>query len=272
MHVTYRIPAVAMTAFLMFAGAAMAQDPAKTLACKSSDGNWDRQERVCAMREMTLPVTAALNVDGSPNGGISVKAWSKSEILVRARVDTYGETKSQAESRQSEVVIATAGGKVSSTGPKTMGKTHYSVSYEVFVPRKIDLSLNSTNGGVSIEGVSGNISSETTNGGLKLTNLAGKVFARTTNGGVKVVLAGPTWEGEGFEVSSTNGGVSIEAAPNYSAQLELRTTNGGLSSQIPVTVQGKYTGKSISAKIGNGGPPVRATTTNGGISLKTSGV
>jgi DUF4097 and DUF4098 domain-containing protein YvlB len=272
MQVKHRIPAVAMTAFLMLAGAAMAQDPAKTLSCSSSGSSWDHQERDCAMREMTLPVTGALNVDGSPNGGISVKAWSRSEILVRARVDTYGDTKSQAESRQSEVVIATAGGKVSSTGPKTAGKTHYSVSYEIFVPRKIDLSLHSTNGGVSIEGVSGNISSDTTNGGLKLTNLAGKVVARTTNGGVKVVLAGPTWEGEGFEVSSTNGGVTIEAPSGYSAQVELSTTNGGLSSDFPITVQGKFTGKSVNAKIGNGGAPVKARTTNGGISLKSAGV
>ncbi len=271
MHMNHRIPAVLGAALVLFTGAALAQEPVKSLSCDQRN-NGGRQERACEMREMTLPATGALKVDSAPNGGVSVKAWSKREILLRARVDTWGDTKSEAENRLKQVDIATAGGKVSADGPKTMGKTYYSVSYEVFVPSKIDLDLHSVNGGVSVKGVTGTLTAGTTNGGLNLTDLAGKVTARTTNGGVQVKLAGAAWQGEGFDVSTVNGGVTIQVPNDYSAQLEVRTVNGGLHSDVPVTVQGQYSGKRVSATLGKGGAPVKVSTTNGGVRLNRAGV
>jgi len=271
MHVNHRIPAVLGAALILFTGAALAQDPAKSLACKQYDSGDSRQQRACEMREMTLPATASLNVDAAPNGGISVKAWSKVEILLRAKVETWGDTKSEAEARLKEVKIAT-GAKINADGPRSAGRTYYSVSYEVFVPSKIDLTLHSTNGGVSISGVNGTIVANTTNGGLKLAGLAGKVSAHTTNGGVKVELAGSTWQGEGFDVSTTNGGVSIQVPADYSARLEASTTNGGVRSDLPVQIQGRYSGKQVNATLGKGGALIKATTTNGGISVDRAGV
>lgn len=271
MHVNHRIAAVLGAALILSTGMALAQDPAKSLACKQFEGGGAREQRACEMREMTLPATPSLNVDAAPNGGISVKAWSKPEILLRARVETWGATKAEAESRLKEVKIAT-GAKVSADGPRSAGRSDYSVSYEVFVPSKIDLTLHSTNGGVSIAGVNGNIAATTTNGGLKLAGLSGKVSAHTTNGGVKVELGGSTWRGEGFDVSTTNGGVNISVPAGYSARFEAATTNGGFRSDLPVKAEGKFTGKRVSATLGNGGPLVKVTTTNGGISLNKTGV
>jgi hypothetical protein len=270
MHMNHRIPAVLGAALVLFTGAALAQEPVKSLACKQSDGGDSRQQRACEMREMTLPATGSLNVDAAPNGGITVKAWSKGEILLRAKVETWGDTKSEAESRLKEVKIAT-GAKVSADGPRTAGRSYYSVSYEVFVPSKIDLTLQTTNGGVNITGVNGAIVANTTNGGLKLSNLAGKVSAHTTNGGVKVELAGSTWQGEGFDVSTTNGGVNIDVPADYSARLEARTTNGGVRSDLPMTIQGNHSGKRVNATLGKGGALVKVETTNGGISLNKAG-
>ncbi len=183
-----------------------------------------------------------------------------------------GARRNRGRDRLKEVDITTAGGKVSAEGPKTMGKTYYSVSYEVFVPSKIDLDLHSVNGGVTVRGVTGTITAGTTNGGLNLTDLAGKVTARTTNGGVRVQLAGSSWQGEGFDVSTVNGGVTIQVPTEYSAQLEVKTVNGGLHSDIPVTVQGQYSGKRVSATLGKGGSPVKVSTTNGGVRLNRAGV
>lgn len=270
MHVNHRIPAVLGTALIVFTGAALAQDPAKTLNCGQRGGD-SRQQRACEMREMNLPATGALNVDAAPNGGVSVKAWSQKGVLVRAKVEAWGDSKSQAESRLNEVRIETGGNKVSATGPKTLGRTYYSVSYEVFVPARTDLDLHSTNGGIAISGVNGTIAANTTNGGLKLAGLAGKVTAHTTNGGVKVMLAGNAWQGEGFDVSTTNGGVDIQVPAEYSARLEARTTNGGFRSDLPVTVEGKYTNKRVNATLGKGGALVKVVTTNGGIRLNKAG-
>jgi DUF4097 and DUF4098 domain-containing protein YvlB len=90
------------------------------------------------------------------------------------------------------------------------------------------------------------------------------VRGRTTNGGVEVRLDGDTWDGEGLDLETTNGGIRLRVPEDYSARLETRTVNGSVDIDFPVTVQGNI-GRSISATLGNGGALVRAVTTNGQV-------
>jgi hypothetical protein len=52
----------------------------------------------------------------------------------------------------------------------------------------------------------------------------------------------------------------------YSAHLETATVNGGMEIDFPVMVQGRI-GRRISADLGKGGPTIRVTTTNGGVTI-----
>ena len=54
------------------------------------------------VREMTLPATGNLSVDGGRNGGIRVKGENRGDILVRACVQTWGATDAEAKSLASE--------------------------------------------------------------------------------------------------------------------------------------------------------------------------
>jgi hypothetical protein len=49
------------------------------------------------------------------------------------------------------------------------------------------------------------------------------MHGRTTNGGVKVALTGSQWDGEGLDVTTTNGGVTLEVPSDYNAHLETGT-------------------------------------------------
>ena len=137
------------------------------------------------------------------------------------------------------VRVEAAGSQVRSKGPKEWMQQKWSVSYEVFVPQKSDLTLETTNGGISVADVRGAIAAETTNGGLRLARLAGTVKAETTNGGVNIELSGRTWDGESLHVETTNGGVNLEVPSAYAARIEAKTTNGGLNSDLPAQVTGK---------------------------------
>ena len=53
----------------------------------------------------------------------------------------------------------------------------------------------------------------------------------------------------------------------YSAHLETGTVNGGLRTDFPITVQGRI-GRTLSTDLGQGGPPIRVRTTNGGVSIE----
>jgi len=146
------------------------------------------------------------------------------------------------------------------------------VSYRINVPRQTDLDLRAINGGITIGGVAGTIRFETTNGGVRLADLAGAVTGRTRNGGVRVMLGGSQWEGEGLDVETSNGGVTLLIPEPYNAQLETRTVNGGFRFDYPLTLTGELSPrKGISTSIGTGGAPVRVRTTNGGLRIERRG-
>ena len=249
--------------------AAQSATPAKQLAC-SEDSHGNRS-RVCEMREMNVAAASKLSVNAAPNGGITVKSWPQAGILVRARVEAWGDTDADARKRMSEVLVLTDGANVRAEGPKSLrGNNGWSVSYEVFVPERMDLALNTVNGGISVTGVRGAMDLETVNGGVNLAAVAGRVKGETVNGGVKVALEGTTWDGEGFDISTTNGGVGGDVPANYSARFEAKTTNGGLNADIPnAKVTGRQWGpRSLEATSGSGGPLLKVSTTNGGVKIR----
>jgi DUF4097 and DUF4098 domain-containing protein YvlB len=134
------------------------------------------------------------------------------------------------------------------------------------VPRETDLDLETLNGGISITNVRGDLAFDATNGGVNLEGLAGNVHGGTTNGAVAVTLTGTRWDGDALDVHTTNGGVRLRVPEGYSARLETRTVNGGMSVDFPVTVQGRL-GREVSMTLGDGGALVRAETTNGGVRI-----
>jgi DUF4097 and DUF4098 domain-containing protein YvlB len=261
---------VLIAALVTFTGvAAFAQkDKDRSMTCR--DDNWynDRLVGNCEIREQTLaPSGGTIAIDGKQNGGVSVKGWDQNQVLVRARVQTGAPTAAEAQALGQQVRIETSGSKIFASGPENRQNYHWDVSYEVFVPRRSDLSLETHNGGIAIADVNGRIDFSALNGGVVLKRVGGAVKGSTTNGGLVVELAGDRWDGETLDVSTTNGGVIMSVPENYSAHLETGTVNGGVTVDFPVTVQGRLT-KQIALNLGSGGATVRAMTTNGGVHLK----
>jgi hypothetical protein len=249
---------------------AFAQDKSRgSLTCRD---NWDSDRLMghCEIKEQTVPAGGAITVDARKNGGVSVKGWDRNEVLVRARIQTRATTQSEADDLAKQVRIETGGGKIFAAGPENRRDYSWDVSYEIFVPRRTDLSLEAYNGGISIADVSGRIEFTGHNGGVVLKRVGGMVRGGTTNGGLVVELDGPQWDGETLDVKTTNGGIVMSLPENYSAHLETGTVNGHLSVDFPVTVQGRIT-RELAVNLGSGGPTVRAMTTNGGVKIRRTG-
>jgi DUF4097 and DUF4098 domain-containing protein YvlB len=256
-----------IAALVTFAGVAVfAQE--KSLSCR--DDNWYNGRMVgnCEIREQTLaPSGGTIGIDGRLHGGVSVKGWDQNQVLVRARVQTGAPTAEEARALGQQIRIETSGTKIFASGPESRNNYHWDVSYEVFVPRRADLSVETHNGGISIQGVNGKIDFRAINGGVVLKRIGGAVRGNTLNGGLVIELTGDHWDGETLDVNTTNGGVVMSVPENYSANLQTGTVNGGVEIDFPVTVQGKIS-KQIALNLGSGGATVKATTTNGGVRLK----
>jgi DUF4097 and DUF4098 domain-containing protein YvlB len=245
------------------------EDKDKGMTCRD-DWHSDRLSSHCEMKEQTLPAAGAISVDGRQNGGVSIKGWERNEILARARIQTAAPTQAEADALAQQITIQTAGAKIFANGPENRRDSYWSVSYEVFVPRRSDLSLTAHNGGISISDVQGRMDFTTSNGGVALRRVGGTVHGGTTNGGLSIELTGDRWDGEELDVKTTNGGISMSVPENYSAHLETGTVNGNLSIDFPVTVQGRIT-RELAVNLGSGGPTIRAMTTNGGVRVKRGG-
>src|SRR2546429_8951985 len=261
----YTLAALAIVGFI---GGATAQKKSESsLDCREWRGD-DRLQSHCEIKEQTLPAGGIITVDGKQNGGISIKGWERNEVLVRSRIQTQAPTQAEADQLAREVRIETAGLSIHAEGPQPREDYQWYVSYEIFVPRRSDLSLQAHNGGISISDVSGRIDFKTLNGGVSLRRVGGAVRGSTTNGGVHVELAGTRWDGEEMNHKTNNRRRQIAPRNNYSAHLETSTVNGNVSSDfpmnVPLTERGRMP-KDISVDIGSGGSTIRVTTTNGGV-------
>ena len=230
------------------------------------DRNGDR-DRYCEVREKTIVPTRLLDVDGGQNGGIAVHAWDRDEIRVSARIQTWADDDGEAKALADQITIQVRDGRIRADGPSTRRRQSWSVSYDIYAPRRTDLRLNAQNGGLVVEDVEGRMDLGTVNGGLSLRRVAGDVRAETTNGGLSVELEGDRWRGAGLDARTTNGGVTLDIPRDYSARLETGTVNGSMNIDFPVTVQGSI-GRRITTQLGNGGAPIRAITTNGGVRIR----
>ena len=226
--------------------------------------------RHCEIREQTLPSFGRLSVEGH-NGSATVKGWQRSDVLVRARVDSEAETQSEADLLATQVSIDSGSGQVRSIGPDSLENAQWSVSYEIFVPQSTDLDVKTHNGEVSISDVHGEIRFDAHNGGVSLKRVAGDVSGGTHNGEINAEMMGSVWDGRQLDVWTHNGDITLGMPAGYSAHVQAETTGGRIQSDFPVTVTGELKPQRLDTNIGSGGSLLHVTTHNGQVLLKRAG-
>lgn len=251
------------------ARAARQADPNDDPCARSRGGD---RGHACEVRDTRLPAPgSALLVDAAPNGGIQVEGWDQPDVLVRAVVQTYGETDAEAAQLLPAVRVIAAGASVGAEGPDRADgerRRGWSVSFRIWAPRQTALTLSAKNGGIAVRSMRGESRFTTENGGVSLDDVGGQVVGTTRNGGVNVRLSGSSWTGAGLDVETTNGGVTLHVPSGYSAALEVGTVNGGIRSDFP-TVTPDRRGRELRATLGSGGPLLKLRTVNGGVRLQT---
>jgi len=238
----------------------------KKMACNNNNGN-DRP-RSCSITEQTFASPGRLNIDAGQNGGATVKGWLRNDVLVRAKVEAWADTESEASLLAGQVHVNTSGGQINATGPSSPDHSGWSVSYEIFAPQTTDVNMKTHNGGITISDVRGRLEFSATNGGVHLARIAGDVSGSTVNGGLHIELVGNSWDGRQLDATTQNGGVTIMMPQSYSAHIQTATVNGGIQSDFPVQVSGNIKPRNLDFNVGGGGALIHVTTTNGGVHLK----
>lgn len=252
------------------ATAAVAQEDVDEWLANCRERGWNDRPHACVVRETGMrATTGTLTAEPGPNGGVAIYGWDRDSVAVVAKIQATSRSEADAEQIVAAVRIEAAGRSVRAVGPSQSSHEHWSVSFDVYVPRHTDLALETENGPLSVEEVSGAMELQARNGPVSLRSVAGDVTVRVQNGPLSVHLGGERWEGKGLDAETVNGPVDLAIPARYSAQLETGTVNGPMDLSFPltVTIQGRVSHR-IQSTLGDGGAPVRVVTTNGPLSIR----
>lgn len=215
------------------------------------------------------------------NGRITVRSWDQPKIRVRGekRVESRdADTAKKAfAALKIEPVLSSTGLSITTHYPRTSSDGFFdwlagtnvsmSVTYEVTVPRAVNVDVDNTNGSIDISDVRGSARVSNTNGHIELLRCSGDVDAETTNGHIKAELAEVT-PNKALRLETTNGRISVSVPRSINARLDASTTNGRINSDLPVTTVGEVRRTSLRGAINSGGPEMRLRTTNGSIDIQ----
>ncbi|MGH7445780.1 MAG: DUF4097 family beta strand repeat-containing protein, partial [Longimicrobiales bacterium] len=140
------------------------------------------------------------------------------------------------------------------------------VEFRVEVPNGVNFIAQSVNGEVVARGLSGGVRAQTVNGDVEIET-GGLAEANTVNGSIDVVMNRADWEGE-LEFETVNGSIEIViGAATVNTEVRASTVNGSISTDWPLTIQGRFGPKRLNGTIGSGGRTLSVSTVNGSIAL-----
>jgi hypothetical protein len=139
------------------------------------------------------------------------------------------------------------------------------VKFAVRVPAGVKLSANTVNGGINIRGLDADAQAHTVNGSIRL-DTEGRAEAQTVNGSIDARMGRADWDGRN-EFKTVNGAIHLELPADLSTEVRAQTVNGSIETDFPLTVQGRFSRRSLTGTIGGGGRQLELETVNGGIRL-----
>lgn len=237
-------------------------------AARGQDFHW--QGKVAAGGAVEIKdVNGSIEATGSPAGEVQVTATKHGRRSDPAAVEIK-----VVEHPGGVTICAVYPSRGSAPNECAPGKggrmsTHdndVSVEFRVKVPEGVRFVGRTVNGGITATSLSADAEAYTVNGGIRVEG-DGLVRAETVNGSVRASLGKADWTGE-LSFKSVNGQIKVALPEGTNTELYAKTVNGAISTDFPLTVQGRFSSRRLSGTIGSGGGRrLELETVNGGIEL-----
>ncbi|MFQ5526114.1 MAG: DUF4097 domain-containing protein [Thermoanaerobaculia bacterium] len=127
--------------------------------------------------------------------------------------------------------------------------------------------LHTSGGSIAVEGVAGNLLAETSGGSIKISDAAGKVDADTSGGSITAYFTAGNAAGGSLE--SSGGRITAYIDADAALDLDASSSGGGVSVDLPVTIRGKISRRSVRGTLNGGGALLRLHTSGGGVSVRS---
>jgi hypothetical protein len=140
------------------------------------------------------------------------------------------------------------------------------VEWTVKVPRGVRFAGRTVNGDVVGRGLTAEAEEHTVNGSVTVETTSW-ADASTVNGSISARLGSTGWRDE-LELTTVNGGITVDLPESASMEVDASTVNGSMSTDFPLTIRGKWGPRRMSGTIGHGGRTLRLSTVNGSMQLR----
>jgi hypothetical protein len=140
------------------------------------------------------------------------------------------------------------------------------VHFEVEVPAGVRLVAHNVNGDIDATGLAGDVVARTVNGDIDVST-TGAAAANTVNGSINAAFSGRSVQND-LEFETVNGRIVLEIDGDIDADVRASTVNGGLETDFPLTIRGRWGPRRIEGTLGDGGPRLTLSTVNGGIEIR----
>lgn len=228
--------------------------------------------------EQTYPFDPSGRIEVSNlNGAIKIEAWDSPQIRLEAvktadSRERLADVEIKVEAGQSEFSVAADykpwKDRVSAGEPEGRKYSKLSVDFKLMVPRTAVLKeIETVNGAVEVSNMTSYTEVSAVNGAVTGSNLSGTAKLSTVNGTVTADFENLSGDST-IALSTVNGTVKLQLPSATNATVKANSVNGGISNDFGLPVQkGKYVGRDLYGRIGNGDVKIRLSSVNGGISI-----
>lgn len=125
--------------------------------------------------------------------------------------------------------------------------------------------MKTSGGDVRAVSMTGDVDLRTSGGNVWVEGVDGKVEAHTSGGNVHVKVNGAN---KGIHAETSGGNIELTIAKDAGAELDLSTSGGGVTCDMPVTVSGRIKEDRIHGTLNGGGPSIYAHTSGGDVRVR----
>lgn len=167
-----------------------------------------------------------------------------------------------------DIGIHTSNGQIRAeqlSGTMDIGSSNGAITLETL---KGTLQVHTSNGAISARGVDGRCELGTSNGRIQVSGRFDSLDIHSSNGPVIARAETGSTMASAWSITTTNSAVDLSVPSGLKATLDASTSNGGITVDLPVTVQGYQSRSRFAGTLNGGGPDLSIHTSNGSMSVR----
>ena len=256
-------------------------------SCSDLEMTFDGEPAATSVDQLTAAGEGTLSVHAPRNGGVFVLGSAgRRDFAITACKAVARQAGTEGTATLAEIHSAVTGRSVNATGPDS---GDWIVYFIVNAPANSDVDVETTNGPVHVEQISGSTTARAVNGPIKLLDVSGHASAsavngpvayeghggtielRTDYGPIDVRLAGDRWGAGSLTATAQNGPLAVQVPRGFHSGVRISSSNHSpWSCRACGDGRRTWDGASRSVEIASGPVAVTLSTVNGPVAIDWS--